>query len=56
VPVITKCSEPFDEANMKVTGEQIDAEIVKFLNPEQGAEKVPEDDAKDGDKKKKRAR
>lgn len=56
VPVITKCSEPFDNENMKVTPEQIDAEIVKFLNPEQGAEKVPEDDAADGGKKKKRAR
>lgn len=52
VPVITKCSEPFDEKAMKVTEAQIMEEIEKFLNPEAGAEKVPEEETK---KKKKRA-
>jgi hypothetical protein len=52
VPVITKCSEPFDESVMKVTEAQIMEEIEKFLNPEAGAEKVPEEETKN---KKKRA-
>ena len=53
VPVITKCSEPFDESTMKVTEVQIKEEIEKFLNPEAGAEKVPEEETEN---KKKRAR
>lgn len=45
VPVITKCSEPFDAATIKVTPADIEAEIEKFLNPEKGAEKVDEEQA-----------
>ena len=45
VPVITKCSEPFDAATIKVTPEDIEGEIEKFLNPEKGAEKVDEEQA-----------
>jgi hypothetical protein len=33
VPVITKCSEPFTKESIKVTGEQIQEEREKFLNP-----------------------
>ena len=44
VPVITKCSEPFDEAAVKFTPEQLSEEIAKFLNPEEGAEKVQEEE------------
>lgn len=43
VPVITKCSEPFDASSIKVTPEQITQEIEKFRNPEKGAEKVDEE-------------
>lgn len=46
VPVITKCSEPFDMDLIKVTPEQILEEIVKFRNPEKGAEKVDEETTK----------
>jgi len=46
VPVITKCSEPFDPAAVKVTNDQIMAESVRFKNPDKGAEKVPEEEAK----------
>jgi hypothetical protein len=46
LPVITKCSEPFDPANVKFTEEQLNQEIEKFLNPEKGAEKVDEEEAK----------
>ena len=46
VPVITKCSEPFDPANVKVTEAQISQEIEKFLNPEKGVEKVEEEEGK----------
>jgi len=52
VPVITKCSEPFDPAAMKVDEAAILAEIEKFRNPEKGAEKVDEETAQ----KSKRAR
>jgi hypothetical protein len=45
VPVVTKCSEPFDAANIKVTPEDIAAEVEKFLNPEKGAEKVSDEEA-----------
>ncbi|MHC4299389.1 MAG: hypothetical protein ACYS7Y_19100 [Planctomycetota bacterium] len=45
VPVITKCSEPFDPAAIRVTPEQMEKEIEKFLNPEKGAEKVSEEEA-----------
>lgn len=45
VPVITKCSEPFDSENVKVTMEQIAEEIKKFRNPDKGAEKVDEEAA-----------
>ena len=44
VPVVTKCSEPFDPANCP-SGDEIRAEIEKFRNPEKGTEKVPEDEA-----------
>jgi hypothetical protein len=53
LPVITKCSEPFDPANAKFTEEQLNQEIEKFLNPEKGAEKVSDEEA---EKMKKRAR
>jgi hypothetical protein len=43
VPVITKCSEPFDPANVKFTEAQLSQEIEKFLNPEKGVEKVEEE-------------
>lgn len=46
VPVITKCSEPFDAEKIKVTPEQITNEIKKFRNPEAGVEKVEEETAK----------
>jgi hypothetical protein len=46
VPVVGKCSEPFDAAAIKVTPEQIAEEIEKFRNPEKGAEKVSEEEAK----------
>jgi hypothetical protein len=46
VPVITKCSEPFDAKAIKVTPEDITKEVEKFLNPEKGAEKVPDEEAK----------
>jgi hypothetical protein len=46
VPVITKCSEPFDQSKMKVTSEQVAEEVQKFLNPEAGVEKVPEEETK----------
>ncbi|MHC4120283.1 MAG: hypothetical protein ACYSWO_22545 [Planctomycetota bacterium] len=46
VPVVTKCSEPFDQAAVKVTPEQLEAEIQKFLNPEKGAEKVSDEEEK----------
>lgn len=42
VPVIVKCSEPFDPDNVKVTMEQVAEEIKKFHNPEKGVEKVDE--------------
>ena len=45
VPVITKCSEPFDPANVKFTEDQLAQEIDKFLNPEKGVEKVDEEEA-----------
>jgi len=46
VPVITKCSEPFDSDNVKFTDEQLKTEIEKFLNPEkEGVEKVDEKQA-----------
>lgn len=53
VPVITKCSEPFDPANVKFTEEQLIQEREKFLNPQQGVEKVDEEEA---EKMKKRKR
>lgn len=44
VPVITKCSEPFDEAAVKVTPEKLKEEINKFVNPqEEKVEKVEEE-------------
>jgi len=46
VPVITKCSEPFDPAAVKVNDDQIAAEIDRFKNPQAGPEKVPEEEAK----------
>ena len=45
VPVITKCSEPFDPANVTFTEAQLSQEIEKFLNPEKGVEKVDEEEA-----------
>lgn len=43
VPVITKCSESFDPKAVKVTPEQINEEVQKFLNPsEEKVEKVEE--------------
>lgn len=42
VPVVTKCSEPFDPAAIQITGDQLIEEREKFLNPPKGAEKVPE--------------
>ena len=47
VPVVTKCSEPFDPAACP-TGDVINAEIEKFRNPKEGAEKVSEKDAPKG--------
>jgi len=41
VPVITKCSEPFDPAAIKVTEKQISEEITKFKNPEAGRDCPP---------------
>jgi hypothetical protein len=48
VPVITKCSMPFDPEAMKVKPAQIEKEIDLFLNPpaEEKTEKVNEDEAK----------
>jgi hypothetical protein len=46
VPVITKCSEPFDPALVKVDEAAILAEQEKFQNPDAGAEKVSEEEAK----------
>jgi hypothetical protein len=46
VPVITKCSEPFDPKLVKVDEEAILAEMKKFQNPDAGAEKVSEEEAK----------
>jgi len=42
VPVVSKCSEPFDSSAMQVSSEQIVEEVGKFLNPEKEVEKVPE--------------
>jgi hypothetical protein len=47
VPVVTKCSEPFDPSNCP-KGEAIAAEIEKFRNPQKGAEKVTDEDAPKG--------
>jgi len=44
VPVITKCSEPFDPTKVKITDEQLMAEREKFLNPPAAPEKVEEKD------------
>ena len=44
VPVIVKCSEAFDPANIKVTAEELLEEREKFLNPKKGAEKVSEEE------------
>lgn len=44
VPVITRCSEPFDPKSMKVTPEQVQEEVNKFHNPEQGVQKVNEEE------------
>ena len=44
VPVIVKCSEAFDPANIQVTADQLLEEREKFLNPPKGAEKVPEEE------------
>ena len=46
VPVITKCSEPFDPAAVKVDEAIIVAECKKFQNPDAGVEKVSEEEAK----------
>lgn len=46
VPVVTKCSEPFDPEAIKVTPEQLTEEINKFRNPDTGAEKVDENEEK----------
>ena len=44
VPVVKKCSEPFDEENIEVTSEEICSEIEKFVNPkEQEVEVVKEE-------------
>lgn len=45
VPVITKCSEPFDPEAVKVTPEQVQKEIEKFLNPDSGTETASEEEA-----------
>jgi len=45
VPVVTKCSEPFDLDAIKVTEEQVAKELEVFQNPEKGAEKVEEKEA-----------
>lgn len=52
VPVITKCSEPFDPDAVKIKPEALAAEVEKFLNPEKGAEKATEEETQ----KSKRAR
>jgi len=44
VPVVTKCSEPFDPKAVQVTPDQLIEEREKFLNPEKGAEKVSEEE------------
>jgi hypothetical protein len=44
VPVITKCSEPFDEEAVNVTAEEIVEEIKKFLTPQKTVEKAPDAD------------
>lgn len=44
VPVVKKCSEPFDPDNVKVSPEDIQKEIEKFLNPDEGVEKVSEEE------------
>ena len=44
VPVVVKCSEAFDPANIQITAEQLIEEREKFLNPQKGAEKVPEEE------------
>jgi hypothetical protein len=53
VPVVTKCSEPFDPDNCP-SDEDIQAEIEKFMNPKEGPKKVVEGD--DAPKQSKRAR
>ena len=45
IPVVTKCSEPFDLDALKVKQDEIAKEIELFLNPEKAAEKVPEKEA-----------
>jgi len=47
VPVVTKCSEPFDPDNCPA-GDILNAEVEKFNNPSKGAEKVAEADAPKG--------
>lgn len=45
VPVVTKCSEPFDSAAVKVTSEDITQAIEKFRNPvAEQVEKVSEEE------------
>ena len=44
VPVITKCSEPFDPESVEVTSDKLKEEIQKFLNPQEGAQKVEKEE------------
>jgi hypothetical protein len=46
VPVVTKCSEPFDLEAINVTDKQVAKEIEIFLNPPKATEKVDEGEAK----------
>lgn len=49
VPVITKCSEPFDPEQVNVTPDQMAEEMKKFQNPEEAeVEKVSEEEVKKG--------
>jgi hypothetical protein len=52
VPVVTKCSEPFDPEAIKVSPTKIEEEIQLFLNPpaDESPEKVDDDEAKGQDR------
>jgi hypothetical protein len=46
VPVVKKCSEPFDEDAVKVSNEELRTEIDKFLNPKEEEVEVVEEEKK----------